>query len=306
MTGALAGATVIATRQLGRRPSRLLLDRAGQTWLARAVVEGEGPRPTEESAAPVPPGLVLPLRHEDEWIFPVPGAVSLADLLLGPATVPDDAVLGALRVLLGDVAASWSARTGSSSGGQGRSRLSRVAPVLRGASAPGATECLRRRLDARTLGVLTAWATRLRRERSTLVHGAFSSASIFVSDDRRRAVVATESRVWGDPSHDAGHLLGELVELGRWQPSAFVDATAQQVVAWALDAGADESAVARAAVLRLVLHLMDFLEHVGLVDEVDEYVAVVVDLVARLGDDGRGVRLERLLASALDTGDERV
>lgn len=161
---------------------------------------------------------------------------------------------------------------------------------------PGAAEPVVHRLReqaARAWGParlerLRAWCVELAAPGETvLVHG-FASLGALVPPLHRGpvALLTGEDLGAGRPELDLGWLLGDLAELA-WAVPVFGDGpTGPDLPGVLLDAygpGADRERAARAAVLRIALHMRDFAAYCGWSDELTDYTAFIADLIDEEG-----------------------
>ncbi|MFE6623786.1 hypothetical protein [Streptomyces sp. NPDC057740] len=135
---------------------------------------------------------------------------------------------------------------------------------------------------------LRAWSAELAAPGETvLVHG-FASLGALVPPLHRGpvALLTGEDLGAGRPELDLGWLLGDLAELA-WAVPVFGDGgQGPDLPGVLLDAygpGADRELAARAAVLRIALHMRDFAAYRGWSDELIDYTAFIADLIDEEG-----------------------
>lgn len=138
------------------------------------------------------------------------------------------------------------------------------------------------------LARLRAWCAELAAPGETvLVHG-FASLGALVPPLHRGPVALLTGEDLGAarPELDLGWLLGDLAELA-WAVPVFGDGDAgpdlPRVLLDAYGPGADRETAARAAVLRIALHMRDFAAYRGWSDELTDYTAFIADLIDEEG-----------------------
>ncbi|MCF1599627.1 hypothetical protein [Streptomyces muensis] len=136
---------------------------------------------------------------------------------------------------------------------------------------------------------LGAWCAELAAPGETaFVHG-FASLGALVPPLHRGpvALLTGEDLGAGRPELDLGWLLGDLAELA-WAVPVFGDSPDQGpdlpgVLLDAYGPGVDRELAARAAVLRIALHMRDFAAYCGWSDELIDYTAFIADLIDEEG-----------------------